>query len=887
MLAIVSLSFSAIAQPLETIYEGTVIATGFKQNIQPANDGPFPIGFDFAFFGITYTQFYVSANGLIMFTDPDGFYDTAVTIPDNTSPNNYIAPFWDNLSILNTDSRILYRTFGVAPYRKCIIQFKNMGFDPVTAPFGTFFVILYEDNSVIQIQYRLIVDAYSPVSHGANATIGLENSDGSSGYLYAFHDGVAVNTEDAISFTWNGSAYTDDANALYDGVYLTSNEDLPDPGIANLVNPPADAVLGADQTFEWSAASNASVYFLAIDNNSSLATATYYYPGANLSYDITGLSIGETYYWAVFSYNTTATTWCEVRRFTTAPPHHPVPTPQTIYAVYGQDKTIKLNYTGGDGNPASAIISSLPSQGQLYQYNAGVRGSPIISASANVTDAGMNVIYAPTGTTGNGVGNFNFRINQSGYTSEEATITVNVSPPGVPNILCLAKDTNVEIQFDRTIANPAGNEANFGVKVDETAVTISSVSLKSGDPYTIVLTLSPGLTTGSETVLVSYTPGTVAGSTGGLLLPFADQPVTLTAQTISFTQSLDKKISDSPFALLSTASSELGMTYSSSNFAVATINSNIATFLSIGQSLITARQAGNTTYAPAKSIRTLTVAKGDQTITFNALPSKTVVDADFPPGATTTSGLQITYVSYNTSVATIVSGNIHIVAAGSAIINASQAGNTLWNAATSVSQTLTVSGIVTDKTLNLTSVMLEGLYNGSGTMRQAWNESGPQWPPGVADHITVELHSATSYSTVVYYVADVPLSTVGTATVSILAAYDGSYYITIKHRNSIETTTAVPISFSSGIINQSFGTQANVYGGNLGESIDGYYLIYGGDVNQDGFVDTQDYVGVDNDSYNYVSGYLATDSDGNGTIDTNDYILIDNNNYNYIGTIHP
>ncbi len=498
----------------------------------------------------------------------------------------------------------------------------------------------------------------------------------------------------------------------------------------------------------------------------------------------------------------------------------------------------------------------------------------------------MNVIYAPTGGTGNGVGNFNFRINQSGYTSGEATITVNVSPPEVPNILCLAKDANVEIQFDRLMANPSGNESNFEVKVNDTPVTISSVSLKTGDPYTIVLTLSPGLT-GSETVLVSYNPGTVTGSTGGFLLPFTDQSVTLTAQTITFTQSLDKKFSDSPFALLSSASSGLDMTYSSSNLTVATISTNIATFHSTGSSLITARQAGNTTYAPAKYIRTLNVAKGDQTITFNALPSKTVGDDDFPPGATTTSGLPITYVSYNTAVATIVSGNIHIVAAGEAIINASQAGNANWNAATPVSQTLTVSGVVTDKTLNLTSVMLEGLYNGSGTMRQAWNESGPQYPGGVADHITVELHSSSSYSTIIYTASDVPLSTTGTASVTIPVDYNGTYYITIKHRNSIETTTATAVSFAAGTINQSFGILSNVYGSNLKAYYDGYNLIYGGDVNQDGFVDSGDYPDVVNDNFNYVSGYLASDIDGNGSIDSGDYPILINNNFNYIGTSHP
>jgi len=61
--------------------------------------------------------------------------------------------------------------------------------------------------------------------------------------------------------------------------------------------------------------------------------------------------------------------------------------------------------------------------------------------------------------------------------------------------------------------------------------------------------------------------------------------------------------------------------------------------------------------------------------------------------------------------------------------------------------TLTVN--VCTKTLNLSSVLLEGLYNSGGTMRQAWNALGPQWGAGIADHITVELHNATKYSTIV------------------------------------------------------------------------------------------------------------------------------------------
>jgi len=194
---------------------------------------------------------------------------------------------------------------------------------------------------------------------------------------------------------------------------------------------------------------------------------------------------------------------------------------------------------------------------------------------------------------------------------------------------------------------------------------------------------------------------------------------------------------------------------------------------------------------------------------------------------------------------------------------------------------------VGSRSLTLTAVLLEGLYNGTGTMRQAQDASGNHWPTGVADHITVELHNSLSYGTIIYSVTDVPLSTSGIAALIIPALYNGNYYITIKHRNSLETTTSIPVSFAGSTINQSFGLPANVFGGNLGVSTDGSYLIYAGDVNQDGFIDSQDYIGVDNDLSNFASGYLSTDVDGNGTIDSRDFISIDNSNYNFIGTSHP
>ena len=180
------------------------------------------------------------------------------------------------------------------------------------------------------------------------------------------------------------------------------------------------------------------------------------------------------------------------------------------------------------------------------------------------------------------------------------------------------------------------------------------------------------------------------------------------------------------------------------------------------------------------------------------------------------------------------------------------------------------------KTLTLTSVLLEGLYNGSGTMREVSNGFTSQFP-GIADRIIVELHQSGSYSIIVYSVTNVELSLNGTATLTIPAEYSGNYYITVRHRNSIETTTSSPVSFAGISISHSFAMTANVFGGNLKPSGDGHYLIYGADVNQDGIVDTGDMNDVDNGSASIMIGYNVPDANGDGLVDTSDMNMVDNN----------
>jgi hypothetical protein len=188
--------------------------------------------------------------------------------------------------------------------------------------------------------------------------------------------------------------------------------------------------------------------------------------------------------------------------------------------------------------------------------------------------------------------------------------------------------------------------------------------------------------------------------------------------------------------------------------------------------------------------------------------------------------------------------------------------------------------------LNL-SLLLESLYEDAGVMRKAQNESGDMFSGNVADQIDVELHDASHYATIVYTAANADLSINGQASVLIPATHSGSYYITVKHRNGIATVSSYPVNFNTGTINYSFNNADQAYGGNLRQISDSYWLIFGGDVNQDGIVDSGDMIPVDNSASGFGTGYIPEDANGDGLVDSGDMILIDNNASGFVSAITP
>lgn len=96
-------------------------------------------------------------------------------------------------------------------------------------------------------------------------------------------------------------------------------------------------------------------------------------------------------------------------------------------------------------------------------------------------------------------------------------------------------------------------------------------------------------------------------------------------------------------------------------------------------------------------------------------------------------------------------------------------------------------------------LFIEGYYIGSGLMQPVLYNTGLSISDTDCDSIIIELHDQFSYSTI--YTNTVVLKTNGLATVHYPASVIGSsYYIVVRSRNSIETWSKMPVTFSDPII---------------------------------------------------------------------------------------
>ncbi len=123
-----------------------------------ASAGPFPIGFSFTYYGQTYTQFYISANGWIGFTPPiPGYFNVDIPTMDanpclTTYPHNGIYGVLFDFNPGGVANVIQYQTVGTAPNRKLVVSYNNIPFFGAgCGGTSTFQIQLHETTNVVQV----------------------------------------------------------------------------------------------------------------------------------------------------------------------------------------------------------------------------------------------------------------------------------------------------------------------------------------------------------------------------------------------------------------------------------------------------------------------------------------------------------------------------------------------------------------------------------------------------------------------------------------------------------------------------------------------------------------------------------------------------------------
>ena len=193
------------------------------------------------------------------------------------------------------------------------------------------------------------------------------------------------------------------------------------------------------------------------------------------------------------------------------------------------------------------------------------------------------------------------------------------------------------------------------------------------------------------------------------------------------------------------------------------------------------------------------------------------------------------------------------------------------------------------------NVFLDGYYqNGSNpaTMVAARYlnlvEAGSATPGAVTDVdlITVQLRSATNTETIVH-TATPMLQKNGSAYCEFpLSALGGSYYVVVDHKGSNPLWSANPITLTTSTTYNFANNLVNAYSdGDLSLSpmhtlVSGLYGIWLGELNEDGYLDANDYSNLEIDIY--ASGYqglylLDADFNGDTYVDASDFAVFDSN----------
>jgi hypothetical protein len=472
------------------------------------------------------------------------------------------------------------------------------------------------------------------------------------------------------------------------------------------------------------------------DNSTTLNAA----PVTAHSQSLTGLAPGTLYHYAVASTNGVGTTTSTDFTFTTAQ----VPkTPQTI--TFGAladvaiaDSPVTVGATASSGlavsfsstTPAVCSVASTTVTlltGGTCSVRADQPGDATFAAAPPVTQsfivipakvdqtisfpAPADVSILPSPVTVGATASSGLAVSFSSTTPAVCSVT-----GAAVTLLAVGGCTLQADQGGNTTYNPAPPvQQSFSVTKAAQAITFpalpdvtvsqASVGLSATASSGFVVTFSSNTplvctVSGTSATLVSAGTCTIQADQAGDPTydpaPAVARSFTVAAakldQTIAFGSLGDATLAQTPLTIAATASSGLAVTFSSLTPAVCVVAGTTVGLLTTGTCTVRADQAGNATYNAAPAVQqSFNVTKAAQTITFGALADRTLLQTPLNVTAVASSGLAVAFASTTPAVCAVTGAAVTLLTAGTCTIRATQAGNTVYNAAAAVQQSFNVT----------------------------------------------------------------------------------------------------------------------------------------------------------------------------------------------------
>jgi hypothetical protein len=233
--------------------------------------GPFDLGFNFTYFGNTFSQVYVSANGWLTFSTSDttsgpASYNNA-SIPSGSIPNCAIYPFWDDLSPQLLGATMMWYSDG----QRFIVSWNNVPHYSSNTNVYTFQVILSQ-NGGVRFNYQSIAPLDS------SCTVGVEDCEGQNA-IQLYYNGageIRPATETSIEI-WGGHAGSVQGTVMnFHGTRAVANckvfaQDYPDTAFTDAAG---GYILGVDPDNVYTIIFKHDTYCDTVQTDVSVVTGT-------------------------------------------------------------------------------------------------------------------------------------------------------------------------------------------------------------------------------------------------------------------------------------------------------------------------------------------------------------------------------------------------------------------------------------------------------------------------------------------------------------------------------------------------------------------------------------------------------------------------------------